>query len=81
MGPIEELRQFVADHKITFPEQRNPNAVAVTLTGDELIFLAWLLRETELYCGSVFRKISEALSEHEQLQALYDRALSSTATH
>jgi hypothetical protein len=75
MDRIKALRQFVADNKITFPDQRDPNAVAVTLTGDELRFLAKLLSETQLDGGEVFRKISEALSEHEQLQALCDRAL------
>jgi hypothetical protein len=39
MDRMKELRQFVADNKITFPDQRDPNAVAVTLTGDELRFL------------------------------------------
>jgi hypothetical protein len=75
MDRMKELRQFVAANKIVFPEQRDPNAVAVTLTGDELRFLAKLLSETHLDGGEVFRKISEALSEHEQLQALYDRAI------
>jgi hypothetical protein len=75
MDRIKALRQFVADNNITFSDQHDPNAMSVTLTGEELKFLAVLLRATQLDSGELPRKISEALSEYEEFQVLYNRAL------